>query len=68
MNIQVTLDQLRNLKLNGMANAYEVALKLPVHDQPSTELLIGRLVEAETQHRVTQRFTVIRQEIYPGIN
>jgi len=58
MNIQVTLDQLRKLKLNGMANAYEASLKLPVNDQPSSQLLIGRLVEAETQHRVIQKTTL----------
>jgi len=55
MNYQETLDQLRKLKLNGMANAYEAAIKLPVHDQLSTELLIGRLVEAEVQHRINQK-------------
>ena len=58
MNIQVTLDQLRKLKLHGMANAYEASLKLPVNDQPSGQLLIGRLVEAETQHRVIQKTTL----------
>ena len=55
MNRQATLDQLRKLKLDGMANAYQAATKLPVHDQPSTELLLGRLVEAEAQHRITQK-------------
>src|SRR5210317_2410103 len=55
MNIQVTLDQLRKLKLNGMANAYEAAQKLPVKDKLSGDLLIGRLVEAEAQHRVIQK-------------
>ena len=55
MNLQATLDQLRKLKLDGMANAYDAAIKLPVHDQLSTELLIGRLVEAEAQHRVIQK-------------
>ncbi len=55
MNRKATLDQLRGLKLNGMANAYEAAIKLPVQDQPSTEQFIGRLVEAEKQHRIIQK-------------
>ena len=55
MNRKATLDQLRELKLNGMANAYEAAIKLPVQDQPSTEQFIGRLVEAEKQHRIIQK-------------
>jgi DNA replication protein DnaC len=55
MNRKATLDQLRELKLNGMASAYEAAIKLPVQDQLSTEQFIGRLVEAEKQHRISQK-------------
>ena len=47
MNTQQTLDQLRSLKLHGMAKAYEVARSLPVHDQVSGDPLIAQLVESE---------------------
>ena len=51
MNHQITLDQLHDLKLKGMANAYQAVLALPVGQQPSIHQLIARLSEAELQHR-----------------
>jgi len=47
MNVQSTLDQLHELKLYGMAKAYEAALSLPVHEQITSDALIGRLAQAE---------------------
>ncbi len=55
MNVQTTLDQLRRLKLEGMAKAYEAALSLPVHEQLTADLLVGRLAEAEQQYRINQK-------------
>jgi DNA replication protein DnaC len=52
MNKQITLDQLKQLKLHGMADAYQAVLSLPVQDQPSIHQFIARLTEAENQHRV----------------
>jgi DNA replication protein DnaC len=52
MNTQITLDQLKQLKLSGMADAYQAVLSLPVQDQPSIHQFIARLSEAEIQHRV----------------
>jgi len=52
MNTQITLDQLKQLKLSGMANAYQVVLSLPVQEQPSIHQLMARLTEAETQNRL----------------
>ena len=51
MNTQITLDQLKQLKLFGMANAYQAVLSLPVQEQPSIHQLMARLTEAETQNR-----------------
>lgn len=51
MNHQITLDQLHELKLKGMANAYQAVLTLPVGQQPSIHQLMARLSEAELQHR-----------------
>lgn len=58
MNVQTTIDQLRQLKLSGMAKAYEAALTVPLHEQPSADLIIGKLVEAELQHRAEQKTTL----------
>lgn len=51
MNSQVTLDQLNQLRLYGMADAYQAVLSLPVQEQPSIHQLIARLSEAEKLHR-----------------
>lgn len=58
MNVQTTIDQLRQLKLTGMAKAYEAALSVPVHEQLTSDLLIGRIVEAEIQYRTDQKTTL----------
>jgi DNA replication protein DnaC len=55
MNVQTTVEQLRQLKLHGMVKAYEAALTVPVHEQISPDLLIARMAEAELQHRVNQK-------------
>lgn len=55
MNTQTTLDQLRSLKLSGMAQTYEGVLSLPVNDQPPANHLIARLTEAELQSRVQKK-------------
>ena len=54
MNTQLTLDQLRTMKLHGMADAYQDALTLPVHEQPTPDLLIGSMVDAELNYRKEQ--------------
>lgn len=58
MNVQSTLDQLHELKLHGMLKAYKEALSVPVQEQPSTDVLIGRLVQAEQQWRINQKTTM----------
>ena len=55
MNHQITLDQLSQLRLHGMADAYQAVLSLPVQEQPSIHPFIARLCEAEAQHRVNQK-------------
>ena len=51
MNTQSTLEQLRQLKLFGMAGSYQAVLEQPLHQQPEPHLLLGMLTEAELQHR-----------------
>lgn len=55
MNVQSTLDQLHELKLHGMLKAYQEALSQPVQEQPTTDVLLGRLVQAEHQWRINQK-------------
>lgn len=55
MNTQETLHQLRSLKLNGMATAYEDVLRLPLDGQPHADQLLAQLVECESLHRQHQR-------------
>jgi len=52
MNHQSTLDELSQLRLHGMADAYQAVIALPVQEQPSIHPFIARLSEAEAQHRV----------------
>ena len=54
MNTQLTLDQLRSMNLYGMAQAYEAAIMLPVHEQPEADTLLGKLVDAEQLYRKEQ--------------
>jgi len=51
MNTQETLQQLKILKLNGMASAYEAMLRLPIDQQPQADQLLTQLVESESLHR-----------------
>lgn len=55
MNTQSTLEQLQQLKLQGMAQCYRSVLDHPVHQQPEPHLLAAMMAEAETQHRQRQR-------------
>lgn len=55
MNKQITLDHLANLKLDGMLQAYQAVLAMPVQNQPSLNQFMARLVEAEIQSRATRR-------------
>jgi len=58
MNTQATIDQLKQLKLHGMANAYEGILSLPLQEQPSSNHLLARLADAELQYRIQRKTQV----------
>jgi DNA replication protein DnaC len=55
MNKQITLDHLAQLKLDGMLQAYQAVLALPVQNQPTINQFMARLVEAEMQSRIAKR-------------
>ncbi len=50
-----SLQILRQLKLEGMAGAYEGILTMPINQQPEAHELLARLAEAEQQYRVNKR-------------
>ena len=51
MNTSITLQQLKDLKLAGMARHYESVLLLPLHQQPEPHALIAGITDAEIQAR-----------------
>ena len=51
MNIQETVMQLKDLKLNGMASSYEAIMALPVQNRPTLEFAVAKMAEAEQQYR-----------------
>lgn len=46
-----TLDLLKEMKLTGMANAYQAVLSLPINKHPASHELMATLTDAEQQHR-----------------
>ncbi len=55
INTDQTLEQLNQLKLHGMAQAYGTTLALPSHELPTAHELMALLVDAEQQSRTHQR-------------
>ena len=55
MNTEQTLEQMKSLKLKGMADSYETQLGLPVNHQLEGHELITHLVQAEKLQRSNDR-------------
>lgn len=55
MNTEATLDQLKQLRLQGMARTYEAILSLPVNNQPEAHEMIAQLAQQETEHKQFKR-------------
>ena len=51
MNTEQTIEQLRSLRLAGMAARYGAVAALPVHEQQDVHTLMGSMVQAEVEHR-----------------
>lgn len=69
MNTTATLEQLKELKLQGMVRSYEAILQLPVNQHPEGHNLIGQLAEAERQNRTqhkTKMFLKLSKLRYAG--
>lgn len=55
MNTQITFDHLAQLKLHGMARAYQAVLSMPVQQQPTLSQFMANLTDAEIQDRIQKR-------------
>jgi DNA replication protein DnaC len=55
INTDQTIEQLKQLKLLGMVQAYGTTLTLPSHELPTAHELMALLVDAEQQSRTLQR-------------
>lgn len=55
MNTTHTLQQLKDLKLTGMASSYGAQLELPINQQLETHELLAHLVQTETLHRSNEK-------------
>jgi DNA replication protein DnaC len=55
MNTEATLDQLKQLRLQGMARTYEAILSLPVNNQPQAHEMIAQMAQQETEHKQFKR-------------
>lgn len=55
MNLQATVEQLFQLRLEGMAHAYAATIQLPVQQQAPAHEMLATLVEAEKLHRQQRR-------------
>lgn len=55
MNTTHTLQQLKDLKLTGMASSYGAQLELPINQQLETHELLAHLVQIETLHRSNEK-------------
>jgi DNA replication protein DnaC len=51
MNTQNTADQMKSLRLGGMARRYEATLQLPVHEIQDPHSMLAMLVQAEIEYR-----------------
>jgi hypothetical protein len=49
MNTEITVQQLRDMKLQGMAEQYQAILGLPLNQHPESHQLIALLAQAELQ-------------------
>jgi hypothetical protein len=69
MNTQITLDQLAQLKLHGMARAYQAVLTMPLQQQPTLSQFMANLAESELQertHKRTEKYLVQSKLRYNG--
>ncbi len=55
MNTQITIDHLKEMKLHGMARAYQATLSLAVQEQPSLNQFMAHLAQSEMLDRAQKK-------------
>ncbi len=55
MNTEQTLQQLKELKLDGMLSGYQSVLNLPINSQPEAHQLLAQLTQQEVENRRFKR-------------
>ena len=55
MNNQMTIDQLQQMKLKGMAEYYQSMETLSPENRPTLDLFMAKMVESELQYRNRKR-------------
>ncbi len=50
-----SIETMKQMKLEGMANAYQSILSLPINQQPEAHQMVARMLDAEQQHRSHKR-------------
>jgi len=53
-----SLQSMKQMKMEGMASAYEAVLSLPINKQPEPHQMLAQLVDAEQQHRAHKRMNM----------
>jgi len=54
-----SLQTMKQMKMEGMASAYEAVLSLPINKQPEPHQMLAQLVDAEQQYRTHKRMTML---------
>ena len=55
MNTQATLEQMQQLRLQGMAQSYEAILALPSHQHPEAHQMLAQLIQQEKEWKIIKR-------------
>lgn len=55
MNTQATLEQMQQLRLDGMAQSYEAILSLPLHQHPEAHQMVAQLIQQEKDWKRVKR-------------
>lgn len=53
-----SLESMKQMRLQGMANAYEAVLSLPINQHPEPHQMLAQLIDAEQQHRAVKRMNM----------
>lgn len=63
MNTQETIVRLKDLKLNGMADALKSPMNLPVQSRPTFDFAIAKMIESEMLERKGRKSMIIASQL-----